>query len=372
MRRYTDLPFPPYTFVPGLTPHPRSDPAGHSFGTLPAIADVLDPQRWWECRTYLHGIDLFNGPVRNSPSESVYQGFYWEAHEVWESLWLACGRKGETADFLKGLIKLAAAGVKLLEGQPRGVVGHAARAAELFRGANVGEHYLGLRIEALIETCRRVAARSEKRIVEPVFDFVLRPRLPSRKRRSRRTIMPTPWKPTRTQVAAAAGKTIADVLAPELSGVFVGINPGLYTAAIGCHFGRPGNRFWPALFAAGFTPRLLTPFEQHELLSAGWGITNLVARATATANELTAAELIEGAALLTRKMRKVRPRVVAFLGVTAYRAAFDRPGAALGMQPERLGDAAVWVLPNPSGLNAHYQLEQLAELYAVMRRAAIG
>ncbi len=179
-----------------------------------------------------------------------------------------------------------------------------------------------------------------------------------------------PWKPTLAQVSAAAGKTIADVLAPNLKGLFVGINPGLYTAAIGCHFGRPGNRFWPAIHAAGFSDRLLSPFEQRELLSAGWGITNLVARATAAASELTDDELIRGSGLLTRKIIKYRPRVVAFLGVTAYRAAFSRPDAALGLQVDRLAGAIVWVLPNPSGLNAHYRMDDLARLYAEMRRAA--
>jgi TDG/mug DNA glycosylase family protein len=179
-----------------------------------------------------------------------------------------------------------------------------------------------------------------------------------------------PWKPTREQVAAAAGKTIPDVLAANLKGVFVGINPGLYTAAIGCHFGRPGNRFWPALHAAGFTDRLLSPFAQRELLSIGWGITNLVGRATAAASEVTAAELIEGAALLERKLGKIGPRVVAFLGVTAYRGAFVRRDAKLGLQPERLADAAVWVLPNPSGLNAHFQPKDLARLFTELRVAA--
>jgi TDG/mug DNA glycosylase family protein len=176
-------------------------------------------------------------------------------------------------------------------------------------------------------------------------------------------------KPTREQIAAAAGKTVADVLAPGLTGVFVGINPGLYTAAVGCHFGRPGNRFWPSLYAAGFTDRLLSPFEQRDLLSIGWGITNLVARATAAASEVTVAELVEGAAELERKLRKIRPRAVAFLGVTAYRTAFARPEAKLGLQPERLADAAVWVLPNPSGLNAHYQVAELARLFRELRLA---
>jgi TDG/mug DNA glycosylase family protein len=182
--------------------------------------------------------------------------------------------------------------------------------------------------------------------------------------------MPRPWKPTRAQVAAAAGKTIRPMLAPNLTGVFVGINPGLYTAAIGCHFGRPGNRFWPAVHAGGFTDRLLTPFEQRELLSIGWGITNMVGRATTTADELTDAELVAGAVKLERTIRKFRPRLVAILGVTSYRTAFQRPDAVLGLQAEKLAGAAVWVLPNPSGLNAHYQIEALGRLFAKVRRAA--
>jgi TDG/mug DNA glycosylase family protein len=181
--------------------------------------------------------------------------------------------------------------------------------------------------------------------------------------------MPTPWKPTPAQIAAAAGKSIRDVLAPGLRGIFVGINPGLYTAAIGCHFGRPGNRFWPALYAAGFTDRLLSPFDNRELLTIGWGITNLVNRATTTADQLTAAELVEGARRVERKVRRYRPRMVAFLGVTSYRTAFGRPKAVLGPQPERLADAAVWLLPNPSGLNAHYQAAALARLFTELREA---
>jgi TDG/mug DNA glycosylase family protein len=179
------------------------------------------------------------------------------------------------------------------------------------------------------------------------------------------------WKPTKADLAAALNRRIADVWTPNLHGVFVGINPSLYSAAIGRHFGRPGNRFWPTLHAAGFTDRLLTPFEQDELVRQGWGITNLVARATATADQLSADELVAGAAILKRKIRRYRPRVVAFLGVTAYRTAFVRPRAVIGAQKEQLGDAHIWVLPNPSGLNAHYHLEDLARLYAQMCEAAI-
>ena len=178
-----------------------------------------------------------------------------------------------------------------------------------------------------------------------------------------------PWKPTPAEVAAAHGKRTPDVVAPGLRVLFCGINPGLYTAAIGCHFGRPGNRFWPALHAGGFTPRLLSPFEQHELLQWGYGITNLVARATARADELAGDELRAGARALGRKVRRLRPGVVALLGVGPYRTAFGRPAAAPGPRPERIGASRVWLLPNPSGLNAHYRLADLAALFAELRRA---
>jgi TDG/mug DNA glycosylase family protein len=159
------------------------------------------------------------------------------------------------------------------------------------------------------------------------------------------------------------------VIAPGLAVLFVGINPGLYTAAIGHHFGRPGNRFWPALHAGGFTPRLFSPGEERELLPLGYGITNVVARATATAHELTAAELLEGGRRLAARARRYRPRILAFLGIVAYRVAFGRPRAALGPQPEPIGPSRVWVLPNPSGLNAHYQGADLARLFRQLREA---
>jgi TDG/mug DNA glycosylase family protein len=181
---------------------------------------------------------------------------------------------------------------------------------------------------------------------------------------------PRPWRPTREEVAAAEGRTVPDVIARGLGILFVGINPGLYSGAVGHHFARPGNRFWKALHGSGLIPRELSPFEESELLVHGLGITNLVERATAGAANLDASELRAGAPKLLRKLKRYQPAVVAFLGVTAYRTAFGLPRAAVGPQPEDIGRARVWVLPNPSGLNAHYQLPALIEAFAELRKAA--
>jgi TDG/mug DNA glycosylase family protein len=175
-------------------------------------------------------------------------------------------------------------------------------------------------------------------------------------------------RPTPAEVAAAAGRTIPDLIGPNLRVLFSGINPSLYSAATGHHFARPGNRFWPALHRSGFTDRLLHPSEQSLLPAAGLGITNVVARATARADELSAAELVEGGAILAALAERWRPGFVAVLGVTAYRTAFARPKAKIGPQAERLGNVPVWVLPNPSGLNAHFQIDDLAREFAELRR----
>jgi TDG/mug DNA glycosylase family protein len=159
------------------------------------------------------------------------------------------------------------------------------------------------------------------------------------------------------------------VIAPDLDVLFCGINPGLYTAAVGHHFGRPGNRFWPVLHRAGFTPRLFAPSEQRDLLALGYGITNIVARATTAADELTRDELVGGARVLTRKVMRFRPRYLAIVGIGAYRTAFDRPRAKLGLQDETIGATKIWVLPNPSGLNANYRPSELVELFAELRQA---
>ena len=180
-----------------------------------------------------------------------------------------------------------------------------------------------------------------------------------------------PWKPTKEQLLAATEKTVRDVIAPDLRVLFSGINPGLYTAAVGHHFARPGNRFWPALYAGGFTERVLSPFEERELLKSGYGITNVVPRATASADLLTKEEIIKGGERLRAKVLRYRPRVLAVLGVGAYRTAFNRPKATVGRQEERIGDTLLWVLPNPSGLNANYQAPDLARLFRELRNYAV-
>jgi TDG/mug DNA glycosylase family protein len=176
-------------------------------------------------------------------------------------------------------------------------------------------------------------------------------------------------KPTKEEVAASRGKTLRDLIGPGLKVLFCGINPGLYSGAVGHHFARPGNRFWPTLHAAGFSDRELSPFEEELLLGLGYGITNLVEHATAAADELTADELIAGGLRLEQKVRLHRPAFVAILGLTAYRTAFGRKRATIGRQEERIGASGIWVLPSPSGLNAHFQLPDHARLFAELRRA---
>jgi TDG/mug DNA glycosylase family protein len=176
-------------------------------------------------------------------------------------------------------------------------------------------------------------------------------------------------RPTPHDLEAARDKPIADVIGPGLRVLFVGINPGLWSGATGFHFARPGNRFWKAIHTAGLTPTLLSPADQADLLRHGLGVTNLVNRSTAAAAELTPDELRAGAHAIVAKLERYRPDKVAFLGVSTYRIAFGRPHAKIGRQAEGLAGAAVWVLPNPSGLNAHYQLPQLAAAYAELRRA---
>jgi TDG/mug DNA glycosylase family protein len=177
-----------------------------------------------------------------------------------------------------------------------------------------------------------------------------------------------PPRPTAAELEAAVGKSIPDAIAANLQVLFCGINPGLYSAATGHHFARPGNRFWPALHAAGFTPRRLQPWEEHELLKYGCGITNLVARGTVAAAELDREELRAGRRRLERKVRRYRPRVVAVVGIGAYRTAFDRPRAGLGLQEERIAGSFLWVLPNTSGLNANHRPADFEKVFRELRR----
>ncbi len=179
--------------------------------------------------------------------------------------------------------------------------------------------------------------------------------------------MATQKRPTKEELLASAHKTISDVIGPGLRVLFCGINPGLYSGYTGYHFARPGNRFWPTLYAAGFTDRLLKPAEEQELLARGYGITNMASRTTATAAELHPDELLEGGQRLRAKVQQYQPQVLAVLGITAYRTAFMQPRAQLGEQPESMGSTRIWVLPNPSGLNAHYTPADLARVFREFR-----
>lgn len=176
-------------------------------------------------------------------------------------------------------------------------------------------------------------------------------------------------KPSREEVLAAYGKTVPDILAPNLKVLFCGINPSLYSAAVGHHFARPGNRFWKTLHAAGFTDQVLAPAEDRTLLQRGYGLTNIVDRATARADELSSEELVAGRHQLALKVKRYQPQFLAILGVSAYRTAFNYPKARMGLQPEMLRKTKVWILPNPSGLNAHYQLQDLQQVYGELLAA---
>ena len=175
--------------------------------------------------------------------------------------------------------------------------------------------------------------------------------------------------PSKEELLAAKDRIVPDIIAPGLEVLFCGINPGLYTAWSGHHFARPGNRFWPALHRSGFTPRLLAPSEEQELLQYGCGITNLVARASVAASELNSDELLEGGRQLARKLKRYRPAVLAVLGMGAFEKAFQKRRVKLGRQPEPIENTIVWVLPNPSGLNANYKPEAFADLFAELRRS---
>jgi len=177
------------------------------------------------------------------------------------------------------------------------------------------------------------------------------------------------FKPTKEDLRDAVNRTTEDLIDYHLKVLFCGINPGIWSGATGFHFAKPGNRFWKVLHLAGFTERLLHPSEEHELLENGCGITSFVKRTTARANELTPEEFVAGGRTLVKKIEKYQPRNLAVLGIGAYRAAFKQPKAKLGLQKEKIGGASVWLLPNPSGLNAHYQVDDLAALFREVRQA---
>lgn len=181
-----------------------------------------------------------------------------------------------------------------------------------------------------------------------------------------------PSHPTKEELLAAKSKTVPDVIAPNLRILFCGINPGLYTAWVGHHFGRPGNRFWPAMYAGGLTPRLFDPREDGELLQYGLGITNLVSRATVRADELSVEELQQGKAVLAEKVTRYQPQFLAVLGIDSYRKAFRLKNVHIGLQPNQIGTTRIWVLPNPSGLNAHFTPSRLQLVFADLRKAAFG
>jgi double-stranded uracil-DNA glycosylase len=177
-------------------------------------------------------------------------------------------------------------------------------------------------------------------------------------------------KPTKEDLHDAVNRTVEDLIDHDLKVLFCGINPGLYSGATGLHFARPGNRFWKTLHGAGFTERQLEPSEEHELLERGYGITCFVGRTSARADELRPEEFVEGGRMLTAKIEKFRPKMLAVLGIGAYRTAFSRPEARVGLQTETIGETSIWLLPNPSGLNAHYQLADLIQLFRSVRLAA--
>lgn len=179
------------------------------------------------------------------------------------------------------------------------------------------------------------------------------------------------FKPSKEDLLDAINRTVEDLIDHNLKVLFCGINPGIWSGATGFHFAKPGNRFWKVLHLAGFTHRILHPSEEHELLENGFGMTCFVKRTTARADELTTEEFVEGGKLLVKKIEKYKPQMVAVLGIGAYRAAFQKPKAKLGLQEEKIGGVKVWLLPNPSGLNAHYQINDLAALFSELRRAAL-
>jgi double-stranded uracil-DNA glycosylase len=180
---------------------------------------------------------------------------------------------------------------------------------------------------------------------------------------AKRNTLP-PWKPTRAQQIQSLRRRVTDVIADDLDVLFCGINPGLYSAAVGHHFAGPGNLFWGVLHTTGFTPRLLTSFEEDEMLTYGYGITNMVPRASAQADDVNKDELRAGARTVRRKVLKHKPRFLAVCGLVAYRTGFERTKAQPGLQDDTIGSTKLWLLPNPSGLNAFHQPAVLNQLFS--------
>jgi len=177
------------------------------------------------------------------------------------------------------------------------------------------------------------------------------------------------FKPSKEDLRDAVNRTTEDLIDYNLKVLFCGINPGIWSGATGFHFAKPGNRFWKALHLGGFTSRLLHPSEEHELLENGYGITSFCKRTTARADELSNEEIIEGGKNLVKKIEKFKPQMLAVLGIGIYQTAFNQPKGKLGLQDAKIGDTRIWLLPNPSGLNAHYQLNDLAKLFNELRQA---
>jgi TDG/mug DNA glycosylase family protein len=177
------------------------------------------------------------------------------------------------------------------------------------------------------------------------------------------------FKPTKEDLRDAVNRTTEDLIDYNLKVLFCGINPGMWSGATGFHFAKPGNRFWKTLHLSGLTERLLHPSEEHELLENGYGVTSFCKRTTARADELSNEEMIEGGKVLVKKVLEFNPQFLAVLGIGAFRTAFNQPKAKLGLQNEKIGETKIWLLPNPSGLNAHYQLNDLAKLFSELRRS---
>jgi len=186
---------------------------------------------------------------------------------------------------------------------------------------------------------------------------------------SLRTTLSDPWRPSREQQLKSIRKRVPDLIAPNLDVLFCGINPGLYSAAVGHHFAGPGNLFWSTILASGLTSRLLSAFDEAELLALGYGITNMVARTSASAEDVAKDELRRGAKALRRKVLKFKPRFLAVCGLVAYRVGFERNKAVVGLQEEKIGDTAIWLLPNPSGLNAFHQPAVMNQMFTDFRIA---